>query len=117
MRRHIARRYDAAFGDDKRFAIPPDGEANAYHLYPLRVRAGIGRDAFIAGLKDKGIGVSVHFIPLHIMPYYKTRYGLAPEDFPETMRRFESEVSLPIWPGMTEAMITRVIGCVRECAQ
>jgi dTDP-4-amino-4,6-dideoxygalactose transaminase len=115
MRRDIARRYDEAFGGDDRFAIPPGGMSNAYHLYPLRIQTrGLDRAAFIAALREKGIGASVHFIPLHTMPYYRTRYGLRPEDFPETMRSYEREVSLPIWPGMTGEMIERVTEAARN---
>jgi dTDP-4-amino-4,6-dideoxygalactose transaminase len=114
MRREIARHYDEAFANDDRFIIPPGGESNAYHLYPLRLRpeAKLDRAAFIAMLQQKGVGVSVHFIPLHTMPYYRARYNLRLEDFPETMRSYEQEVSLPIWPGMTGEMIDRVTEAV-----
>jgi dTDP-4-amino-4,6-dideoxygalactose transaminase len=118
MRREIARRYDQAFDGDDRFGIPPGGEPNAYHLYPLRLRpetAGLDRAAFVTMLQEKGVGVSVHFIPLHTMPYYRTRYDLRPGDFPETMHNYEREVSLPIWPGMTEEMVSRVIEAVLSC--
>lgn len=118
MRREIARFYDEAFRGDDRFEIPPDGEPNAYHLYPLRLRpetAGLDRAAFITMLQEQGIGVSVHFIPLHTMPYYRARYDLCPEDFPETMRSYEREVSLPIWPGMTSGMVGRVTEAVLSC--
>jgi dTDP-4-amino-4,6-dideoxygalactose transaminase len=120
MRRNIARRYDEAFGGDDRFVIPPGGDSNAYHLYPLRIKPealGLDRAAFIAALQEKGIGVSVHFIPLHTMPYYRARYRLRPEDFPETMRSYHQEVSLPIWPGMTEEMIDRVTEAVLEAGK
>ncbi|MDR0452644.1 MAG: DegT/DnrJ/EryC1/StrS aminotransferase family protein [Treponema sp.] len=115
MRRAIAARYDEAFRDSPRVIIPPTGAADARHLYPVRLRGGspaIGRDAFIERLKEKGIGVSVHFIPLHIMPYYQKRYGLAPEQFPESLRAFRELISLPIWPGMTDSQVERVIGAV-----
>ncbi|MDR1094899.1 MAG: DegT/DnrJ/EryC1/StrS family aminotransferase [Spirochaetaceae bacterium] len=112
MRREIARRYDDAFRGDGRFVIPPGGAANAYHLYPLRLRPDtpdtLDRAAFITMLRENGIGASVHFIPLHIMPYYRTRYDLCPGDFPETMRAYQHEVSLPIWPGLTQEMLTRI---------
>jgi dTDP-4-amino-4,6-dideoxygalactose transaminase len=117
MRRNIARRYDEAFGGDDRFALPPGGPSNAYHLYPLRIKPdalGLDRAAFIAALRDKGIGASVHFIPLHTMPYYRNRYNLRLGGFPETMRRYEQEVSLPIWPGMTATMIERIVEAVRD---
>jgi dTDP-4-amino-4,6-dideoxygalactose transaminase len=112
MREAIAAAYDAAFAGDERFLVPPTGPGNAWHLYPLRLnprRGAVTRDECIQRLKERGIGVSVHFIPLHTMPFYKKRYHLAEEDFPETMRSFRQEISLPIWPGMTTAQVQRVI--------
>jgi dTDP-4-amino-4,6-dideoxygalactose transaminase len=115
MRRDIALRYDEAFGGDERFVIPPRYSPNSWHLYPLRIRPdvlGSSRDEFVQKLKERGIGVSVHYIPLHIMPYYRGRFALRPEDFPETMAAYSTELSLPIWPGMTEEMVGRVIEAV-----
>ncbi|MDR3146645.1 MAG: DegT/DnrJ/EryC1/StrS aminotransferase family protein, partial [Treponema sp.] len=106
MRREIAACYDGAFRGEPFFILPPSGPADARHLYPLRLRTeipGLNRDRFIDRLKDAGIGVSVHFIPLHLMPYYKKRYTLEEEDFPESLAGFRQVVSLPIWPGMTGA--------------
>jgi dTDP-4-amino-4,6-dideoxygalactose transaminase len=119
MRREIAAAYDAAFGDDGRLLIPPSGEGDARHLYPLRINPEwlrISRDDFIQKLKERGVGVSVHFIPLHIMPFYKNRYRLREEDFPETMNSFRREISLPIWPGMSAAQVRRVIEVVQSIA-
>ncbi|MDR2741433.1 MAG: DegT/DnrJ/EryC1/StrS aminotransferase family protein [Treponema sp.] len=115
-RQEIAACYDAAFRDDPRLRLPPSGPGDARHLYPLRLRTenlDISRDAFIRALQDRGIGISVHFIPLHIMPYYKKRYALEAEDFPESMKNFEQVVSLPIWPGMKDAQVERVIETVQ----
>ena len=115
-REAIAARYDAAFRDDERLCPPPSGPGDARHLYPLRLRLetlSISRDSFIRALQDRGIGVSVHFIPLHTMPYYKKRYALEAEDFPESMRNFERVLSLPIWPGMGDAQVERVIETVK----
>ena len=117
MRKAIAGRYDGAFSADARFLIPPTGSSDARHLYPLRLNvqnAPLSRDAFITRLADEGVGASVHFIPLHIMPYYAKRYGIQPEDFPETLKSFQSEISLPIWQGMSGAQIERVIKAVRD---
>jgi dTDP-4-amino-4,6-dideoxygalactose transaminase len=111
-RRHIAARYNAAFAAGGRFILPPDGAGNAWHLYPLRLNLanpGFSRDTMIERLQDRGIGVSVHFIPLHIMPYYRKRHNLLPEDFPESLSRFKEVISLPIWPGMDQAQVERVI--------
>ncbi|MCL2609002.1 MAG: DegT/DnrJ/EryC1/StrS family aminotransferase [Treponema sp.] len=114
MRREIAAAYDRAFAADDRFLIPPTGPGDARHLYPLRLAPPLAscRDGFIEALAARGIGASVHFIPLHTMPYYRGRYALSDADFPETMKTFLAEISLPIWPGMTEAQVERVIGAV-----
>lgn len=114
MRRSIAARYDAAFSDSAFLITPPTSAADARHLYPLRLAGTRKRDETARQLQERGIGVSVHFIPLHVMPYYVKRYGLSPGDFPETMRAFESEISLPIWPGMTEHQTGKVIEAVRD---
>jgi dTDP-4-amino-4,6-dideoxygalactose transaminase len=119
MRREIAAAYDRAFGGDGRFSIPPSGPADARHLYPLRLNTGalrIGRDEFAAKLQEGGLGVSVHFIPLHTMPYYREAYGLEAEDFPHSMASFRREISLPIWPGMDRAMTGQVIDLVLSTA-
>jgi dTDP-4-amino-4,6-dideoxygalactose transaminase len=115
-RQSIAARYDEAFGGDDGFLLPPTGPGDARHLYPLRLnreKVSLSRDAFIEKLKDRGIGVSVHFIPLHTMPYYKNRYGLEDGDFPESLNSFSCLISLPIWPGMSGAQIRRVIRMVK----
>jgi len=119
MRREIAASYDNAFGGDSHFLLPPSGTGDARHLYPLRLNLEalkISRDEFIQKLKERGIGVSVHFIPLHIMPFYKNRYRLDEDDFPNTMKAFKQEISLPIWPGMSGAQVGRVIDVVKSVA-
>jgi dTDP-4-amino-4,6-dideoxygalactose transaminase len=118
-RRRIAGLYNAAFGEDPRFILPPSGAANAWHLYPLRLNlanCAHSRDTVVEGLQDRGVGVSVHFIPLHIMPYYRKRQNLLPEDFPESLKQFERVISLPIWPEMEDSLIQRVIAAVRAAA-
>ena len=115
MRQEIAAAYDAAFSGNESLILPPTASGDARHLYPLRLNPKtikISRDNFIIKLKEAGVGTSVHFIPLHTMPYYKNRYGLADDDFPETMRSFRQEISLPIWPGMTKVQVDRVIETV-----
>ncbi|MDR2068986.1 MAG: DegT/DnrJ/EryC1/StrS family aminotransferase [Spirochaetaceae bacterium] len=118
-REDIARRYDEAFGGDGRFFLPPTGTGDARHLYPLRLNMeelSLTREDFIEKLQEQGIGVSVHFIPLHIMPYYQRRYALEAEDFPESVKSFTGVISLPIWPGMEEKQVERVIRAVKKTA-
>jgi dTDP-4-amino-4,6-dideoxygalactose transaminase len=69
----------------------------------------IDRGRFIEEMKKKGIGCSVHFIPLHIHPYYRDLYGFKPEDFPVAYREYTREVSLPIYSKMTDQDVVRVI--------
>ena len=112
MRQEIARRYDEAFLPDRHFSVPPTGCGDARHLYPLRLNLdelSISRNEFAEKMQEQGIGISVHFIPLHIMPYYKKRYSLASGDFPETMKTYSRTISLPIWPGMSSSQVDRVI--------
>ncbi|NLJ46724.1 MAG: DegT/DnrJ/EryC1/StrS family aminotransferase [Treponema sp.] len=102
-RRQIAGIYGEAFKDLPFAEPPPDGPGHAWHLYSLRLRLDrlkAGRDEFVDRLRQAGVGTSVHFIPLHIMPYWSTRYGLSPEQFPQALVSFQRSVSLPIWQGM-----------------
>src|SRR5207245_8835248 len=89
---------------------------HAWHLYVIQLdqeRLRIGRNEFIDLLKKKGIGASVHFIPLHLHPYYRAGYGYRCNDFPVASSVFERILSLPIYPMMTEADVQNVIEVVR----
>jgi dTDP-4-amino-4,6-dideoxygalactose transaminase len=97
----------------------PEGlrSGHAWHLFMVRLNPGIlsvDRDQFVAELAAAGINVSVHFIPLHTMPYYRRRYGYAAEDFPVSMKIYRATFSLPIYPSLTERQVSRVIGAVRD---
>ena len=119
MRHELASLYDTAFSGDERFIIPPTGSGDARHLYPLRLKTenlSIGRDEFAAQMQERGIGISVHFIPLHTMPYYKERYSLQSGDFPNTLDTFSKSISLPLWPGMRENEVHRVISAAKDIA-
>lgn len=100
-------------------ALPPKIE-HAWHLYSLRVGLGgrtLDRDRFIDQLMQANVGVSVHFIPLHTMPFYAQRYKLQAGQFPNCLRMYEHTISLPIWQGMTEEQAGRVVSTVRRIAQ
>lgn len=113
-RAEIAARYHAAF-EGLDLQLPDRGSADtlhAWHLYVVRVPPGDDRDQFIRELADRGIGTSVHFIPLHLHPYWRDRAGLTPDQFPRASAEFGRVVSLPIFSSMNEAQIERVVGAV-----
>ena len=119
-RRAIAARYLAAFGSHPAFEMPPKHPAHSWYLFSLRLRPEaltIGRDEFAERLQSAGIGVSVHFIPLHTMSYWSKRYALKPEDFPESYSKFSRTISLPIWQGMSASQVDRVVEAVLETAE
>ena len=115
----IAARFDAAFGPAPELECPatrPDCR-HAWHLYPLRLhldRLRIDRARFVDELRQRNIGVSVHFIPLHIHPYYRELYGYRPEDFPVAFGQFQREISLPIYSKMSDDDVQDVIDAVLE---
>jgi len=120
MRRAIAERYNRAFFIIPDLLVPPDSPENAWHLYPIRLAGLWGkkvRDQFIIRLQELGIGVSVHFIPLHTMPYYGSLYNLEETDLPNAVDTFSRSISLPIWPGMDNNQVDRVIdGVIKTIA-
>lgn len=92
------------------------GNQHAWHLYPikLKVESGITRDTFIEKMAELGIGCSVHFIPLHLHPYWRDTYNLTPMMFPYAQQAFEQEVSLPLYTKMNQEDQVRVISAVKE---
>lgn len=92
------------------------GDTHAWHLYVIRLTAGagIGRDAFIQRMAEQGVGCSVHYIPLHLHPYWRDTYRLRPEQFPYSQALFESAISLPIYTRMTDDDQSHVLNAVRR---
>lgn len=117
-REQLARRYHAALADLPLVlpAIAPAGDVHAWHLYVVRLapQARIGRDALIHGLSDRGIGTSVHYVPLHRHPYWRDRYQLTPEQFPHADAAYQAMVSLPLFTAMSDADQGRVIAALHE---
>ncbi|CAD5372625.1 Spore coat polysaccharide biosynthesis protein SpsC [Rubrivivax sp. A210] len=116
-RAEIAAQYDAAFAGLPLITPPgpAEGDTHAWHLYVLRLAddAGIARDRFIERLFGAGIGCSVHYIPLHLHPYWRERYALRAERFPHSQRAYEAMLSLPIYTRMSDADVARVVAAVR----
>ena len=118
-RKRIATIYDDGFADlpEIRTTVCRSDVQHAWHLYVIQLeleRLRITRNEFIDVLKKENIGTSVHFIPLHLHPYYRNTFGYKPQDFPNASAVFERIVSLPIYPKMTEADVQHVITAVRE---
>lgn len=115
-REQIARAYDHALQ-----ALPlvlpkhpPHGDRHAWHLYVIRLadHVGVARDEFIERLYSSGVGCSVHYIPLHLQPYWRDEYKLKPSMFPESQHAYERMVSLPIYTRMTRSDVDRVAEAV-----
>jgi len=116
-RTHIAQHYMDAFSGFEELEMPPlsPDSVDSWHLFILRLkpeRLDIGRNDFIEELKKKGIGTSVHFIPLHLHPFYAIRYAHRRGDFPNAEDAYSRCLSLPIFPDMTEVEIESVIEAV-----
>ncbi len=113
----IAARYNRAFADTPELTTPvaPPDVRHAWHLYIIRLNLdalAIDRTAFIRELHDLNIGASVHFIPLHLHPYYQRLTGHQPDDFPAALRLYERIVSLPIYPSMNQQDVDDVVDAV-----
>lgn len=118
-RRDIVRRYQQAFSQLGELDTPaerPEVES-AWHLYAIRLnldRLRIDRARFIEEMRARNIGTSVHFIPVHIHPYYRGRYGYQPEDLPIAYREYQRLISLPLNPTMTDEDVEDVIAAVKD---
>jgi perosamine synthetase len=118
-RKKIARIYNRTFNNLPEITILRVEKygTHAWHLYAIQLnldRLKIGRDKFIEELKKRKIGVSVHFIPLHLHPYYKQKYGYKPKDLPNAYHAYQRIISLPIYPKMTTQDIKDVIWAIKD---
>jgi perosamine synthetase len=118
QRQRIARLYTEAFSGSAELETPRvhNDRESSWHLYVLRLnldRIRLSRNEFVEALRKMGISASVHFIPLHLHPYYQSRYGYKLGDLPVAEREYERYFSLPIFPGMSDEEIDAVISSVR----
>lgn len=119
IRRQYAALYHDGFSDLPEITTPvvQNNVQHAWHLYVIQLdleRLRITRNEFIELLKKENIGTSVHFIPLHLHPYYRNTYGFKPSDFPNATGAYERIISLPLYPRMTEDDVQSVIEAVRK---
>lgn len=115
-RRLIAAQYRSAFGDARwiRCQHEPDGFESSYHLMVIEVEK---RHAFFMRLREKGFGVQVHYIPVHLQPYYQQRFGWKAGDLPRATAYYQKAISLPLFPALTDEQVSSVIAAVKETAQ
>lgn len=114
MRHALVKRYDEQLS-----VLPvstpwqhPDGYSS-FHLYVIRLAEGSRRRQVFETMRDRGIGVNVHYIPVHTQPYFRSM-GFALGDFPQAERYYAEAISLPLYPGLSEADQNHVIGSLRE---
>jgi dTDP-4-amino-4,6-dideoxygalactose transaminase len=117
-RRAVAAAYTAAFRDVEELQTPVERAEveHAWHLYVLRLHPGaeLTRDDLISELTARNIGASVHFIPIHLHPYYRDKYGYQPEDYPVAYDNYTRMLSLPLSPRLSDAQQARVIDTVLD---
>lgn len=99
--------------------LPPqalNNDIHSWHLYVIRLdeAVGISRDEFIQKMTSQGIGCSVHYIPLHLHPYWRDTYELSPEDYPKSLATYQKAVSLPIYTKMNQEDQERVVISIKE---
>lgn len=114
-RKRIVEKYNQEFSKYDFFILPPDSDGNAWHLYLLGLNLSklkIDRDEFGNLLQESGIGISMHFIPHYKFSLWKGRTDLSEKYFPNAEEHFLRTISLPLWPGMTETMVQKVIDTV-----
>jgi len=121
-REEIAKAYDEAFDDLDAIETPfvkPDIK-HAWHLYVIKIvpdKLTVDRSQFIEALRQEGIGTSVHFIPVHLHPYYRETFGFKEGDFPVAEETYERVISLPLYPKMSDEDVVRVIAALKKLAR
>ena len=118
-RRAIAARYHQAFADLRGVTLPiePGHLRHAWHLYPLWLdeeRLGRGRREVFEAMRARGLGVQVHYIPVHLHPYYRRRFGTRPGEFPEAERYYRGAISIPLYPRLADDEVEHVVSVVRD---
>ncbi len=120
-RKKIASTYNEAFKNFDFLHTPPSSEGNSWHLYMIQLipnKLKCTRKEFAQTLQERGIGISVHYIPLfHFTFWKKLDSNFTAENFPEAEKKYNTSISLPIWPGMTDDMIATVIKEIRSIGE
>jgi dTDP-4-amino-4,6-dideoxygalactose transaminase len=118
-REAICRIYDDAFGAMPELTIPyvMPGVRHSRYIYPILLnldRLTIDRAQAIDALRERNIGTSVHFIPVHLHPFYRETFGFGPGDYPVAESVYERVISLPLFPDMTDEDARDVIAALGD---
>lgn len=118
-RRAIVAHYVEAFAAEPALTLPPErpGARSAWHLYPVRLNLAaltVDRAHIFRALRAEGLGVNVHYIPVHLHPYYRERFGSGPGDFPVCEDAYERMISLPLFHAMTDSDLADVVEAVNK---
>lgn len=115
-RREIVSKYNEAFKDVKEIIIPSEKNyvKSAWHIYPIQLRRPGLRKRVFDLLRKAGIGVQVHYLPLHLQPFYKRKFGYRVGDFPIAERYYQRTITLPLFPKMTGKEVDGVIKTVKR---
>jgi len=116
-RQQIAAVYDKAFSEMEEIITPPVGGGHVYHLYVIQLRTellSVGRREMFEALRAENIGVQVHYVPLHLQPFYREQFGYKKGDYPIAERYYERAITLPLFPAMSDRDIDDVIHAVKK---
>jgi len=114
--KEIAQMYSSGLEGVEHVTIPSmDNEENPFSLYIIKIDK--NRDSFAVALRDAGIGTGLHYIPLHLLTYYKSKYSLRVNDFPVALRSFQQVLSLPIYASMSDDEVNSVIKTIKKIAK
>ena len=112
----IAQMYSEGLEGVEHVTVPKmDNEENPFSLYIIKIDK--NRDSFAVALRDAGIGTGLHYIPLHLLTYYKAKYSLRVNDFPVALRSFQQVLSLPIYASMSDDEVNKVIKTIKKIAK
>ena len=118
-RRKIAKKYDESFSNVDNLKIPETHNSidHAYHLYPLQIdfnKLSLTKTKFFQKMKHVGINLQIHYIPVHLQPFYKRNYGFKPGDYPIAEKFYDRVVSIPLYPSLNDAEVQKVVGDIKH---
>lgn len=114
-RKHIAKMYDEQLADCPHISLPVKKRDHIYSQYIIKVDK--NRDSFARELKERGIYTALHYIPLHLLSYYKNKYSLRVNDFPVALTNYQQILSLPIYSALTDNEVNYICEQIKEIAE